>query len=118
MTKEVYKCWAIDFISRGEATEIEVDTSLINQHVGTRAAASLYAEQFFSAKNECTVKTLSIPADGDSHDTASLIYLQCDRQGKVRYIDVGVINSAGSEWGYRVTIDGPSSAFYAGISLW
>lgn len=117
MSKEVFKCWAMEFSSRECPTTVEVDKAQISQQIGARAAASIYAEQLFRTYGEHVVKTLEVHVDDDCEYPPSLIYLQANREGKIRYIDVGVIDSAGSEWGYRVTVDGPPSAFFAGKSL-
>lgn len=107
----------MEFSSRECPTTVEVDKAQISQQIGARAAASIYAEQLFRTYGEHVVKTLEVHVDDDCEYPPSLIYLQANREGKIRYIDVGVIDSAGSEWGYRVTVDGPPSAFFAGKSL-
>ncbi|HYF86188.1 hypothetical protein [Azospirillum sp.] len=118
MPERLYRCWAIAYESKDNAVAVEFGEEFSISKIGAREAASIYAERLFNEHGDEWFKVSSYTPShvDDEYDMEPVHYFS---EGKrFRYIDIGVIDTAGREWGYRVKVEGPPHAFYAGQSLW
>lgn len=118
MPAKLYKCWAIALEPKAKASPVEFGEKFSVSKINAREAASIYAERLFNQHGDEWFKISSCtpnPADSE-YEMMPTVFLG---NGKpFRYIDIGVIDTVGREWGYRVKVEGPPQAFYAGQSLW